>query len=84
MLVSIFLGPTVLGRSASFHDVLFSERGTYILESMSLVVLILFLFSMGVKTDLCLFCRPSGRAVAVGIIGAVVPLAVTLPIFHVL
>jgi len=84
MLVGIFLGPSVLGRSASFRDVLFSERGTYILESVSLVALILFLFSMGVKTDLSLLRRPSGRAVAVGIMGAVVPLAVTLPIFHVL
>ena len=84
MLVGIFLGPSVLGRSASFRDVLFSERGTYILESVSLVLLILFLFSMGVKTDLSLLRRPSGRAVAVGIMGAVVPLAVTLPVFHAL
>ena len=84
MLVGIFLGPSVLGRSASFRDVLFSERGTYILESVSLVALILFLFSMGVKTDLSLLRRPSGRAVAVGIMGAVVPLAVTLPVFHAL
>ena len=86
MLVGIFLGPSVLGRSASFRDVLFSERGTYILESVSLVLLILFLFSMGVKTDLSLLRRPSGHAVAVaiGIMGVVAPLAVTLPVFHVL
>ncbi|KAJ1264465.1 hypothetical protein BS78_08G002700 [Paspalum vaginatum] len=84
MLVGIFLGPSVLGRSAAFRGALFSERGTYILESVSLVALILFLFSMGVKTDLSLLRRPSGRAVAVGITGAVVPLAVTLPVFHAL
>jgi Kef-type K+ transport system membrane component KefB len=84
MLVGIFLGPSVLGRNASFRDLLFSERGTYILESVSLVALILFLFSMGVKTDLSLLRRPSGRAVAVGITGAVVPLAITLPVFHAL
>ncbi|CAL5062731.1 unnamed protein product [Urochloa decumbens] len=84
MLVGVFLGPTVLGRSESFRGVLFSERGTYILESVSLVALILFLFSMGVKTDLSLLRRPSGRAVAVGITGALVPLAVTLPVFHAL
>ncbi|RCV36584.1 hypothetical protein SETIT_7G329400v2 [Setaria italica] len=84
MLVGVFLGPTVLGRSETFRGVLFSERGTYILESVSLVALILFLFSMGVKTDLSLLRRPSGRAVAVGITGALVPLAVTLPVFHAL
>ncbi|XP_066396289.1 cation/H(+) antiporter 18-like [Miscanthus floridulus] len=86
MLVGIFLGPSVLDRSASFRDVLFSERGTYILESVPLVSLILFLFSMGVKTDLSLLRRPSGHAiaVAVGIMGTVVPLAVTLPVFHAL
>jgi len=61
MLVGIFLGPSVLGRSASFRDVLFSERGTYILESVSLVALILFLFSMGVTTDPSLLRCPSGR-----------------------
>ena len=84
MLVGVLLGPTVLGRSDSFRGVLFSERGTYILESVSLVALILFLFSMGVKTDLSLLRRPSGRAVAVGITGSLVPLAVTLPVFHAL
>lgn len=84
MLVGILLGPAVIGRSATFRGALFSERGTYILESISLVALILFLFSMGVKTDLSLLRRPSGRAVAVGLTGAVVPLAVTLPVFHVL
>ncbi|RLM58406.1 cation/H(+) antiporter 15-like [Panicum miliaceum] len=84
MLVGVLLGPTVLGRSESFRGVLFSERGTYILESVSLVALILFLFSMGVKTDLSLLRRPSGRAVAVGITGSLVPLAVTLPVFHAL
>ncbi|XP_062181969.1 cation/H(+) antiporter 15-like [Phragmites australis] len=84
MLVGILLGPSVLGRSAAFRAALFSERGTYILESVSLVALILFLFSMGVKTDLSLLRRPSGRALAVGLTGAVVPLAVTIPVFHVL
>jgi Kef-type K+ transport system membrane component KefB len=84
LLVGVLLGPTVLGRSESFRGVLFSERGTYILESVSLVALILFLFSMGVKTDLSLLRRPSGRAVAVGITGSLVPLAVTLPVFHAL
>ncbi|GJN07189.1 hypothetical protein PR202_ga24997 [Eleusine coracana subsp. coracana] len=82
MLVGILLGPSVIGRSATFRGALFSERGTYILESVSLVALILFLFSMGVKTDLSLLRRPSCRAVAVGLTGAIVPLAVTLPVFH--
>ncbi|KAL6642128.1 hypothetical protein ACP70R_020309 [Stipagrostis hirtigluma subsp. patula] len=84
MLVGIVLGPSVLGRNSELRGVLFSERGTYILESISLVALILFLFSMGVKTDLTLLRRPSGRAVAVGLTGSIVPLAVTLPVFHVL
>ncbi|KAM3256628.1 hypothetical protein ACQJBY_049202 [Aegilops geniculata] len=84
MLVGILLGPSVLGRNHELRGALFSERGTYILESVSLVALILFLFSMGVKTDMSLLRRPSGRAVAVGLAGSVVPLAITLPVFHLL
>jgi Kef-type K+ transport system membrane component KefB len=84
MLVGISLAPTMVGRSAAVWGALFSDRGAYILERVSLVALILFLFSMGVKMDLGLLHRPSGRAVAVGITGAVVPLAVTLPMFHAL
>ncbi|KAL6870577.1 hypothetical protein ACP4OV_014425 [Aristida adscensionis] len=84
MLVGIVLGPSVLGRNSELRGALFSERGTYILESISLVALILFLFSMGVKTDLSLLRRPSARALAVGFAGAAVPLAVTLPVFHAL
>ncbi|KAM0911410.1 hypothetical protein ACQ4PT_013488 [Festuca glaucescens] len=84
MLVGVLLGPSVLGRNHELRGALFSERGTYILESVSLVALILFLFSMGVKTDMSLLRRPSGRAVAVGLAGSVVPLAITLPVFHVL
>ncbi|EMS57173.1 Cation/H(+) antiporter 15 [Triticum urartu] len=84
MLVGILLGPSVLGRNHELRGALFSERGTYILESVSLVALILFLFSMGVKTDMSLLRHPSGRAVAVGLAGSVVPLAITLPVFHML
>ncbi|KAM0841053.1 hypothetical protein ACQ4PT_059270 [Festuca glaucescens] len=84
MLVGVLLGPSVLGRNHELRGALFSERGTYILESVSLVALILFLFSMGVKTDMSLLRRPSGRAVAVGLAGSFVPLAITLPVFHVL
>ncbi|KAF7064780.1 hypothetical protein CFC21_071025 [Triticum aestivum] len=84
MLVGILLDPSVLGRNHELRGALFSERGTYILESVSLVALILFLFSMGVKTDMSLLRRPSGRAVAVGLAGSVVPLAITLPVFHML
>uniref|UniRef100_A0A0E0RCR6 Uncharacterized protein n=1 Tax=Oryza rufipogon TaxID=4529 RepID=A0A0E0RCR6_ORYRU len=84
MLVGIFLGPSVLGRNPHLRTALFSERGTYILESVSLVALILFLFSMAVKTDLTLLRRPTARALAVGLAGSLVPLAVTLPVFHAL
>ncbi|XP_015699099.2 cation/H(+) antiporter 15-like [Oryza brachyantha] len=84
MLVGIFLGPSVLGRNPQLRGALFSERGTYILESVSLVALILFLFSMAVKTDLTLLRRPTARALAVGLAGCLVPLAVTLPVFHAL
>uniref|UniRef100_A0A0E0J5Z4 Uncharacterized protein n=1 Tax=Oryza nivara TaxID=4536 RepID=A0A0E0J5Z4_ORYNI len=75
MLVGIFLGPSVLGRNPHLRTALFSERGTYILESVSLVALILFLFSMAVKTDLTLLRRPTARALAVGLAGSLVPLA---------
>ncbi|KAL5205385.1 hypothetical protein ABZP36_033594 [Zizania latifolia] len=84
MLVGILLGPSVLGRNPDLRGALFSDRGTYILESVSLVALILFLFSMAVKTDLTLLRRPTARAVAVGLAGSLVPLVVTLAVFHTL
>ncbi|KAF0905406.1 hypothetical protein E2562_004383 [Oryza meyeriana var. granulata] len=84
MIVGIFLGPSVLGHNPQLRSELFSERGTYILESVSLVALILFLFSMTIKTDLTLLSRPTARALAVGLAGSLVPLAVTLPVFHAL
>lgn len=84
MLIGIFLAPTVLGRSESVRSVLFSDRGTYIHESFSLIAVVLFLFSMGVKADLNLLRGPSDRAIAVDITVALVPLVIMLLVFHML
>nr|CAD1817517.1 unnamed protein product [Ananas comosus var. bracteatus] len=82
MLIGIFLGPSVLGHSVKFRRAIFPERGNYILETVSLVSLILFLFSTGIKTDLSLVRKPGRRAVAIGVAGSVLPLALSLAIFY--
>lgn len=71
----------MMGRSLAFRGTVFPIRGTYILDTISMVSLILFLFSIGVKTDLGLLRRPGWRAVAVGAAGSILPLALAFTVY---
>ncbi|KAJ4779952.1 Cation/H(+) antiporter 15 [Rhynchospora pubera] len=82
LLVGIVLGPSVLGQSRQFRILMFPERGMYLLENISLIALILFLFSISARTDLGLLRRPARSAVAVGFASSVLPLALALILFY--
>lgn len=76
------LGPSALGQKLKFRILMFPERGMYLLENISLIALILFLFSISVRTDLGLLRRPARGAVAVGFAGAILPLTLALMLFY--
>ncbi|KAG1338085.1 cation/H(+) antiporter 15 [Cocos nucifera] len=69
----ILLGRSVLGRSKKFRRNLFPARGTYVLDTISFFSLILFIFTIGIKTDLNLAKKPGKRALIIGIAGSVLP-----------
>ncbi|XP_072995519.1 cation/H(+) antiporter 15-like [Typha latifolia] len=82
MLTGILLGPSVLGQCVEFRKTVFPERATYILENLSLISLILFLFSCGIKTDLGLLKKPGRRAIIIGAAGAILPSILSLGLFY--
>lgn len=69
----ILLGRSVMGQSRKFLKTLFPARGTFILDTISFFSLMLFIFTVGVKTDLNLLKKPGKRALIIGIAGSVLP-----------
>ncbi|PKA63169.1 Cation/H(+) antiporter 15 [Apostasia shenzhenica] len=81
ILTGVLFGPSVIGRSFVFQETVFPPRGTFILDTISMLSLNLFLFSIGVKTDLSLLKKPGWRAVTIGIVGSLLPFFLCLVIF---
>ncbi|XP_008799868.1 cation/H(+) antiporter 15 [Phoenix dactylifera] len=73
IVTGILLGRSVMGRSTKFRRTLFPARGTFLLDIISFFSLMLFLFTIGVKTDLNLIKKPGKRALIIGIAGFVLP-----------
>lgn len=71
----ILLGPSVIGQRQDLQQTLFPERGLLILEIISLFGIILYLFNIGVKTELNLeWWEMQGRnAVAISVAGSLLP-----------
>ncbi|THU72978.1 hypothetical protein C4D60_Mb04t17920 [Musa balbisiana] len=84
LLAGILLGPSVIGQNQAFQRTVFPERGIFLVDSLSLISLIFFIFIIGVKTDLSLLQRPGKRAVAIGAAGSVLPFALSICTFLVL
>ncbi|KAG0490537.1 hypothetical protein HPP92_007400 [Vanilla planifolia] len=81
ILTGMLFGSTGFGRSLAFRRTVFPARATFILDTISMLSFILFLFSTGVKTDLGLLKKPGSRAIAVGAVGSLLPLFVSLSLF---
>ncbi|RRT53510.1 hypothetical protein B296_00049032 [Ensete ventricosum] len=84
LLAGILLGPSVIGQNQAFQRTVFPERGILLVDSLSLISLIFFIFTIGVKTDLSLLQRPGKRAVAIGAAGSVLPFALSVCTFFAL
>ncbi|KAK8955314.1 Cation/H(+) antiporter 15 [Platanthera guangdongensis] len=81
VLTGFLMGPSLIGHNGTFQETFFPARATFILDTLSLVSLTLFLFSIGVKTDVSLLKRPGWRAVSVGFCGSLLPIALSLIIY---
>ncbi|KAK3022948.1 hypothetical protein RJ639_046766 [Escallonia herrerae] len=78
ILAGILLGPAVMGKIHQFQDQVYPPESSYIGETFSIFGVMLFLFIVGVKTDLNFLRKPGRKAVAIGICTFIVPLALNL------
>ncbi|KAG2559726.1 hypothetical protein PVAP13_8KG038980 [Panicum virgatum] len=62
ILAGFLLGPSVLGRIPHFSDIAFPVRSLFILESMSLLGLIYYTFTIGVEIELHTLLRAGRRS----------------------
>ncbi|CAN6336535.1 unnamed protein product [Urochloa humidicola] len=62
ILAGFLLGPSVLGRAPHFSDLAFPVRSLFILESMSLLGLIYYTFTIGVEIELHTVLRAGRRS----------------------
>ncbi|KAM0950511.1 putative cation/H+ exchanger, sodium/solute symporter superfamily [Dioscorea sansibarensis] len=74
IIAGILLSPTFLGHSMNIRMILFPPKGTFVLDTISLLSLNLFLFNISVKTDLNMLRKPSMMSIGVGICASLPPL----------
>ncbi|XP_020271653.1 cation/H(+) antiporter 15-like [Asparagus officinalis] len=65
----MLLGPTFIGRSMGFEKLLFSMNSWEHVNTLSLLSFMLFIFMIGVKTDLDMIRKTGKKAIAVAIVG---------------
>ncbi|TVU50649.1 hypothetical protein EJB05_02028, partial [Eragrostis curvula] len=70
------LGPSVLGRVPHFSDVAFPARSLFVLDSMSLLGLIYYVFTVGVEIELSTVLRAGPRSFGFAAASAVPPFLV--------
>ncbi|KAJ0983838.1 hypothetical protein J5N97_002194 [Dioscorea zingiberensis] len=74
IITGFLLGPSVIGQSWEFRHELFSPKSTFLLDTLTLLSLILFLFNMSVKTDLGMLKKPSRIVISTFFLGSILPL----------
>ncbi|KAK7358818.1 hypothetical protein VNO77_00758 [Canavalia gladiata] len=75
ILGGIILGPSVLGRSEAFRELVFPMRGVLMIETMGNVGILYFIFLVGVGMDASALRRIGKKAVIVAVSGMVLPFA---------
>ncbi|KAJ4819846.1 Cation/H(+) antiporter 15 [Rhynchospora pubera] len=79
ILAGIILGPSFLGSNKTFKKLFYPARGEQVLETISTLGVMFFIFVIGVKTDLRVMFHAGKRAPIIGIIGLIVCVAVVMP-----
>ncbi|KAK2656191.1 hypothetical protein Ddye_009243 [Dipteronia dyeriana] len=69
----VLLGPSVLGRSITFANSVFSLRSVMVLETMANVGLLYFLFLVGVEMDIPEIRKTGKKVLGIAIAGMVLP-----------
>ncbi|XP_038971190.1 cation/H(+) antiporter 15-like [Phoenix dactylifera] len=82
IIAGVILGPSVLGRYGKFEDILFSPRSWQQLNTVALLFFMLFLFMIGVKTDLTMIPKAGKKAVAIAILSSVLPAGIIMLVAH--
>ncbi|WOL18644.1 hypothetical protein Cni_G27441 [Canna indica] len=84
LLAGIILGPSVIGKSLAFHRTFFPRWIHPVLDTLSLLGLVFFMFTVGVKTNLSLLRKPGRRSLAIGAASTFLPLVLSLALYFLL
>ncbi|XP_030923221.1 cation/H(+) antiporter 15-like [Quercus lobata] len=76
VLGGVILGPSVLGRSATFAQTLFPLRSVMVVETLANMGLLYFLFLVGVEMDITAIRRTGKKSLAIALSGMVLPFVV--------
>ncbi|XP_010273236.2 PREDICTED: cation/H(+) antiporter 15-like [Nelumbo nucifera] len=76
ILGGVILGPSVLGRSKTFTEIVFPLRSITLIETMANVGLLYYLFLVGVEMDLTMIKRTKKKAFSIAIAGMFLPFAI--------
>nr|KYP67860.1 K(+)/H(+) antiporter 13 [Cajanus cajan] len=75
ILGGILLGPSLLGKNKTFAEQVFPKRSVILIETMSNVGILFFMFLVGVGMDTSALSRIGKKAVAIAVVGMVLPFA---------
>ncbi|XP_059659846.1 cation/H(+) antiporter 15-like [Cornus florida] len=74
LIAGMVLGPSIMGKNKKFRELIFPVQSLYVSETFACFGLMLFLFLVGVKTDLFIILKAGRRAVFIGICTFFLPL----------
>ncbi|KAK7327988.1 hypothetical protein VNO77_22082 [Canavalia gladiata] len=72
----LLLGPSVLGRNASFVSTVFPQKSLLVMETMANIGLIYFLFLVGLEMDISIIKRSGKKTLSIALAGMVLPFMV--------
>ncbi|KAG1360748.1 cation/H(+) antiporter 15-like [Cocos nucifera] len=78
IIAGVMLGPSVLGRYGKFEEIIFNQRSSQQLNTVGLLFFMLFLFMVGVKTDVTMIPKAGKKSVAIAILSSVLPASIVL------
>ncbi|KAK4483076.1 hypothetical protein RD792_010252 [Penstemon davidsonii] len=73
ILGGVILGPSMLGQNLKFSAKVYPRKSRLVLDTVSIFGFVLFIFLTGVKVDLSMVVKSGKKALAVGILGFLLP-----------